>query len=349
MARLDLAQLRTVLLVRLSSIGDILLTTPVLRLLRQACPQARLDFALKAPYADLLRANPCVDRLLLVPPGESLRAMWRRLRQQRYDLVLDWQRTLRSRVLLWGVRATHRLAYNKRTVRRALLVHLGWNLLRPPLAVPELYARPLRRLGLTAPLPPLEMHLTPESQAAAAAYLEQALPAGQRQPLLAVAPGARWATKRWPAERFAAVAQALADAHGAAVVLLGDADDVPLAQAICQQLRAPVLDGTGRLSLMQTAALLQRCRLLLSNDSGLMHLAAALRVPVVAVFGPTVAEFGFYPFQATAQVVSLALPCRPCSTKGSRRCPRQHHQCMRGLSSEQVLDAARQLWPAAHP
>ena len=117
-----------------------------------------------------------------------------------------------------------------------------------------------------------------------------------------------------------------------------------LAQELCRRLRVPVLDSTGKLPLMHTAALLQQCRLLLSNDSGLMHMATALRVPVVAIFGPTVQEFGFYPFKACAQVISATLPCRPCSTKGSARCPRGHHQCMQQVTVTQIGAAAHTLW-----
>jgi heptosyltransferase-2 len=145
-------------------------------------------------------------------------------------------------------------------------------------------------------------------------------------------------------ERFAAVAQELAHPQEAAVVILGSTDDVPLAQALCHRLSVPVLNSTGTLSLMQTAALLRQCRLLLSNDSGLMHMATALKVPVVAIFGPTVQEFGFYPFQARAQVVSAALACRPCSTKGSAHCPRGHHHCMQQITSTQVLSVVQRLW-----
>ena len=176
------------------------------------------------------------------------------------------------------------------------------------------------------------------------AYLRQAFPARTAGPLLAVAPGARWPTKRWPVERFAAVAQELAQARQAAVVLLGGSEDIALAHELCRRLRVPVLDSTGKLSLLHTAALLQQCHLLLSNDSGLMHMATALRVPVVAIFGPTVQEFGFYPFQARAQVVSAELPCRPCSTKGSTRCPRGHHHCMQQVTVAQVCTAASALW-----
>jgi len=336
--------LTRILVIRLSSLGDILLTTPVLRVLRTHCPAARIDFLTKAAYQDVLRTNPCVDRLLLLEPQQGLKETLRCLRQTRYDIVVDLQRTLRSCLLYRGLLAQRKLAYTKRTIRRALLVHLGWNTLRAMTPVPELYMAPLRCLGITAPLPPLEMHLTAESQEAMQAYLRRELPGGLRRPLLAVAPGARWSTKRWPVERFAAVAQALAQEQQATVVVLSDAEDSSLAQELCQRLSVPVLNSTGKLSLMHTAALLQQCRLLLSNDSGLMHMATALRVPVVAIFGPTVQEFGFYPFKASAQVVSATLACRPCSTKGSRRCPRGHHQCMQRVTVAHVLAAASKLW-----
>lgn len=340
----DIQGLAHILVIRLSSLGDILLTTPVLRLLREHCPRAQIDFLTRAPYQDLLGANPCVDRVLLFDAQQGLRQTLHTLRQTRYDLVVDLHRTLRSRLLCRGLLAQRQLAYAKRTVRRALLVHLGWNTLRAMTPVPELYAAPLRHVGMTAPLAPLEMHLTPASQDTMRTYVRQALPHRGEQPLLALAPGARWPTKRWPVERFAAVAQELAQAQRAAVVVLGGVEDVALAQELCRRLRGPVLDSTGQLSLMHTAALLQQCHLLLSNDSGLMHMATALRVPVVAIFGPTVQEFGFYPFKARAQVVSADLPCRPCSTKGAARCPRGHHQCMQQVTLAQVGAVADAMW-----
>lgn len=339
-----LPKLARILVIRLSSLGDVLLTTPVLRLLREHRPTAQIDFLTRAPYHDLLCANPCVDRLLVFDPRHGLRQTLRTLRQTRYDVIIDLHRTLRSRLLSRGLVARRKLTYTKHTWRRALLVHLGWNTLRAMTPVPELYAAPLRRLGITVPLPPLEMHLTAASRDAMRLYLRQAFPDRSTAPLLAIAPGARWPTKRWPVERFAAVAQELAQEQRAAVVLLGGTEDAALARALRQRLRVPVLDSTGRLPLQHTAALLQQCRLLLSNDSGLMHLAAALQVPVVAIFGPTVQEFGFYPFQARARVLSAALPCRPCSTKGSIRCPRGHHRCMRQVTVAEVAAAARALW-----
>jgi lipopolysaccharide heptosyltransferase II len=339
-----LEAIRRILIIRLSSLGDIVLTTPILQLLRASCPAARIDFLLKAEYQDLLRAHPCVDRLLLWDKQQSAKAMIRTLRQTRYDVVLDLHRTLRSRLLYRMVRARRHLAYRKQTLRRALLVRLRWNTLQTMTPVPERYAAPLRRLGIQAPLPPTALVLDQESQDAIASRLARVLPDATARPLLAVAPGARWPTKRWPIEHFAQSAQELAVQHGATVVLVGDRSETPLSQALARRLSVPVIDYTGRLPLCQTAALIQRCQLLLCNDSGLMHVAVALRVPVVAIFGPTVQEFGFYPFRARAQVLSQPLACRPCSTKGSLHCPRGHHNCMTRITSAQVVEAAEAMW-----
>ena len=344
-----LEDLRRILIIRMSSLGDIILTTPVLRLLRQYCPEAQIEFLVKAEYQDVLRENPCIDRLWLLDTRQPLRHMLQQLRQTRYDLVLDLHRTLRSRLLYRGVLSRRRLAYGKRTLRRALLVHLKWNALRAQTPVPELYAGPLRQLGMTAALSGTNMYIDTASREAIRKDLAQTFAAQTDRPLLSVAPGARWSTKRWPVERFAQVAQEMAARHNAGVVILGDAHDEPMAAELCRHLSVPVLNRVGQLSIMQTAALLQRTRLLLSNDSGLMHMATALQVPVVAVFGPTVPEFGFYPFQAQAQVLSHPMPCRPCSTKGSNRCPRRHHDCMQSVSSAQVVAAADAMWERAVP
>ena len=337
-------ELRRLLLIRLSSLGDILLMTPLLNLLRTTCPQAQIDVLVKAEYHDLLRAHPGITRLLIFDSRQSLLRTLRSLRADRYDLALDLHCTPRSQLLLRGLRAHRKLVYNKRVLRRALLVRLGWNTLRRMTPVPELYAAPLRRLGLTGRLDPPTMHLDPESTKAMQAHIACSLPEASHQPLLAVAPGARWPTKRWPVERFAEVTQELAREKQAAVVILGGPDETQLARTLCDKLDVPVVNGAGTLSLMNSAALLSRCRLLISNDSGLMHMATALRVPVVAIFGPTVQEFGFYPFQARAEVVSESLSCRPCSTKGSRYCPRGHHACMQDIPNARVLGAARTMW-----
>lgn len=341
---IELDHVRRILLIRFSSLGDVLLITPLVNLLHCACPKAEIDVLTKTEYRDLLRSHPAITRLHTFASGQPLRHALSVLRSNTYDLALDLHCTPRSQLILRMLRGHRKLTYNKRVFRRALLVRLGWNTLRNSSAVPELYAAPLRRLGLEGQLGPPTMHLDCASAKVAEDLVARSLPEDFDGPLLAVAPGARWTTKRWPVQRFAAVARELARERGAAVVVLGDPGDALLASALCDCLDVPVINVAGTLPLMHSAALLSRCRLLIGNDSGLMHMATALRVPVVAIFGPTVQEFGFYPFKARAEVVSVPLPCRPCSTKGSMRCPRGHHACMEDISSDRVLAVARTLW-----
>ncbi len=335
---------RHILVIRLSSLGDIILTTPVLRLLREHFPTARIDVVLKTEYQEVLREHPCVDRLLPVDTRQPLRRTVRALRETHYDLVLDLHRTLRSVWLCYRSRARRRLSYRKYTLRRALLVRFKWRTPHGTAPIPERYAAPLRQLGVTDALPQTEIHADGESVGAVERYLaDNGFKAGTQR-LIAVAPGSRWQTKQWPVERFAAAAEVLSVRYNAAIVMLGDRHDQRLVQTFRECVRVPVIDTVGQLPLIQTVALLQQCRLLLCNDSGLMHMATALRVPVVAVFGPTVEAFGFYPFQAAAQVISQPLSCRPCTTKGANHCPLGHHDCMRQIVPEQVVAAAETLW-----
>jgi heptosyltransferase-2 len=156
---------------------------------------------------------------------------------------------------------------------------------------------------------------------------------------VAVAPGSVWGTKRWP--YYSELAAALAG--DAKVVVVGSAEDAPLGAAIVAAAPA-ALDATGRLSLLASAELIGRAGVIVTNDSAPMHLASAMGTPTVALFGPTVPEFGFGPLAPRASVVGLdTLPCRPCDRHGPARCPLGHHRCMRDLSPSMVAERVRAL------
>ena len=160
------------------------------------------------------------------------------------------------------------------------------------------------------------------------------------EPLVAVAPGSVWATKRWP--HFPALARALAPQ--ARVVVVGGPDDRALAGEVIAATGGSAIDATGRLPLLASAALLARCRALVTNDSAPLHLATAMNTPTIAVFGPTVPAFGFGPLAERAEVVEIGgLECRPCHAHGPARCPLSHFRCMRDLTPTQVLDAVHRV------
>jgi len=166
-----------------------------------------------------------------------------------------------------------------------------------------------------------------------------------RQPMVALAPGSVWFTKRWPEEHFLAVARALVH-DGVQVVLVGGADDAGLCSRIAGECGegAAVLNAAGRLSVLQSADLLRRCALLVTNDSAPMHLAGAVGTPVFALFGATVPSFGFGPLGPRDRVFELqGLACRPCGIHGGQKCPIGTFVCMRDLKPESVLSSLREF------
>lgn len=147
--------------------------------------------------------------------------------------------------------------------------------------------------------------------------------------------------KRWAAENYAELARRIAFDFGHHVVLLGDRDDAPAAIPIAREAPGRVVNLIGRTDVMEAAAVISRALVFIGNDSGLMHLAEAVGVPVIALFGPTVEEFGYYPSLPQSKVLERSLPCRPCSRNGRRPCPRGTQECLTGIPVDSVEEA---LW-----
>jgi lipopolysaccharide heptosyltransferase II len=331
-----------VLAVRFSSIGDVLLTTPLLRAIRHRHPAARITVLTKAAYAPLLSHNPHIDRVIRMEPGRSLTSVAAELRAGRYTHRLDLHDSVRTRLLRalvpgrWGTYPKHRLA-------RALLIHTKRNRYRDRRPVAERYFSAATGLGVSPDGKPPELVLSTESQREADTWLASA-GLGQTRRLLAVAPGAAHATKRWPVEHWQTLVRQLVT-EGFDVAILGGTDDRPIAAELLRGVDGRVVSAAGAFGLQGTAGLLRRAAALISGDTGVMHMATAVGTPVVALFGPTVDAFGFFPYTSRAGVVELALSCRPCSSKGGPRCPLGHHRCMIDMVPETVYGMLCRLLP----
>lgn len=326
--------MKSALLIRLSSLGDIVLTTPVAANLNRA--GIRVAVLTRRAFAPVFDGNPTVDDVLIFED----RGLWgwvREIRARRFDAVVDLHGTFRSRV--WSVLsgAPRRVRYDKRASARRRLV---WTKKTSPAlagTVVDRYLETLAPLGVPAGERSPRLYVGRDEG-----------PSGEWPgrlgpgPLLVVAPGAQHATKRWPADRFAAVAERWrAQRPGTRVVLLGAPADAPAGAAVRSALSGDVLDLIGKTSLRDMIRILNRAALVLSNDSGAMHVAAALGRPTVAVFGPTVRAFGFFPTGTRAVAVEGgALPCRPCALHGRSRCPEGHFRCMDDVTVDRVSDAA---------
>jgi heptosyltransferase-2 len=327
-------EVRSILVLRYSALGDVVLATSVLDPLLARFPGARVEWVTDAAYAALLEGLPqlaAVHRLERGGPSSAL-ALRARLRG-RFDLALDLQNKVRSAVIARAA-APRCLVFHRRSPGRAVLAMLGAD---KPLArahATALYAEALAPLGVGPP-GALHLHLSARARDLAAAALGSA-----RAPLVAIAPGARWATKRWPPERFAAVADTLA-ADGASIVLAGGPGDREAFARFRSALRAPIAADLSALPVDALAAALARARLLVACDSGTVHLASAVGTPVLALFGPTSAvRWGP---AAPGRALSLGLPCSPCSNHGGDVCPEGHHRCLADLTPQAVVAAAREM------
>jgi heptosyltransferase-2 len=328
------------LVIQTSFLGDTVLTTP---LLAQLANRGPVDVVATPAAAALLANHPAVRTIISYDKRGSdrgVRGLWRlarRLRAARYDVAFLAQGSWRSATLAWlsqiptrigFTTSAGRLLYTRRVAYRDDLHHAGRLLL---------LARPNGREPAAGELRPSLAPAEKERAAVDGLLAAHGVRAGER--LVALAPGSVWGTKRWP--YYPELAQRLAD--DARVVVIGSAADAPLAQAITRAVPTAV-DATGQLSLLASAELIGRCGVLVTNDSAPLHLASAMGTPTVAVFGPTVPEFGFGPLAARASVVQHeTLPCRPCDRHGPHRCPLGHHRCMRELDPARVAERARSL------
>jgi heptosyltransferase-2 len=331
-----------ILAVRFSSIGDILLTTPLLRAIRHAHPGSRMTVLTKREYVPLLSHNPNVQRVVGLAPGRSLLSLAAELRGDDYTHLLDLHDNLRSRALRLLVPGRWR-SYPKHRAARALLIHAKRNRYRDRRPVPERYFSAARDLNVIPDGQPPEFFLGTEARDLAAAWLAS-VGLEHETNILAVAPGAAHATKRWPVEHWRVLVDS-ATKDGFAVVIVGGPDDAALGAALSDGGPRRVASAAGIFGLQATGALLQRARALVSGDTGVMHMATGVGTPVLALFGPTVEAFGFFPYTRRAMVLELPLPCRPCTSQGGPRCPLGHHRCMVDIHPDAVYEAIERTVP----
>ena len=290
----------------------------------------------KLVHAPLLSHNPNVNHVLGIPSGRGVVGIAAELRANRYSHMLDLHDSIRSRMLRVLVPGRWS-SYPKHRVARAMLIRTKRNWYRDSRPVAERYFDAARDLDVTSDGSPPDLFLSPEAVGEATDWLARNGLSRDR-PFVALAPGAAHATKRWPLEHWHALLRRIVG-QGFDVVLVGGSDDASVGHALAGSAPGRVVNAAGQFGLQGTGAVLRSARVVVSADTGVMHMATAVETPVVALFGPTVRPFGFFPYTPRAQVMELALPCRPCSSKGSSRCPLGHHRCLVDLGPDPVFDA----------
>lgn len=329
---------RKILIVRMSSIGDIVLTTPVIRALRLRFPDAQIDFLVKSQFASLPENNPNISNIIPFDSGSGFGGLLKlrnRLSAEKYDWLIDLHRSLRSRFLSAFCGFKLKTTYKKQLFNRFMLIRFKKNFYKE---VKPVYMRYFEALE--------PFHIEYDGNGTEVFLLESDFSGFNsgiiNEKTVVLCPGAAHANKQWLHERFAQLAIELS-LSGCNVVLLGGKKEKRLCEQIKEISKVELHILAGETSLRQSAALLSKSAVVVANDSGMMHLAQAVKTPVVAIYGPTTRELGFFPFPEKSTVIEKELSCRPCTFKGAESCPKGHFNCMKNIGSQEVADAIKMV------
>ena len=306
-----------------------------MRALHRRHPDAELYFVTKQATAPLVVENPHLTQVIELGAKERIADLARRLRVLRPTHALDLHGSLRSTALRWLVPCRWS-GYSKRKFARTTLIATKINIYGKPVPVAERYFEAARDLDVQPDGGPPEFFLAPAARAHMAHWLAEV--GLDPKPFAVIAPGAAHTTKRWPIPHWQALTDRLRQL-GYGVVAVGGPQD----RALVDALGTRVINVAGEFTLQETGACLARAAVLVSGDTGVMHMASGVGTPVVALFGPTVEPFGFFPYTKRGTVLERDLSCRPCSAMGTERCPLGHHRCLQDILPDQVADAVQRL------
>ncbi|RMH37844.1 MAG: putative lipopolysaccharide heptosyltransferase III [Nitrospirae bacterium] len=327
--------MQNILVIKLRYIGDVVLSTPLIRALRERYPHARITALVNPGTDEVLRHNPHVNDILLVPRAgwRDQLAFLRFLRAQRFDCVIDLTDGDRAAFLSAITGAPIRIGYNHERRWRGTLYSRCVKASYGSTHMVEYHGQALAELGIVPDLQNPQIFFTEAHQHAAERLMQET--GLHDHKFVIFHPAARYWFKAWPVERFAQLSDRLYD-RGYPVVVVGAAQDEPKARALKTHTTRPIVSLVGRTRLLDLAALLQRCALFIGNDAGPMHVAAAAGCPVVALFGPTDPRV-WGPRGRHTTVVYKGVDCRGCFHPG---CFRGEESCMKQISVEEVYAKA---------
>ncbi len=310
-----------VLIVRFSSIGDIVLTTPVIRCVKQQLG-TEVHFLTKPGFASLLAENPYIDKLWTLE--DDYAGLIRKLKEEKFDYLIDLHKNLRTWRLAIKLRIK-RLTYHKATFEKLLMVKFKINML-PKTHVTERYLEAVKKLGVSYDGQGLD-YFIPEGTENKMTSMDS--------PYIAAVIGATHFTKRLPEENWIK----FINSTDQKIVLIGGKAEMEAAGNIVAATGLNVINMVGKTNLQESALLIRNAERVISNDTGMMHIAAALRKPIVSIWGGTLWEYGFWPFYPDGMNLNKSLEvkglsCRPCSKFGRDDCPKKHFKCMKDINIE---------------
>lgn len=312
--------MKKILIIRFSSIGDIVLTTPVVRCIKNHYPACKVHYLTKTAFAPILQENPYIDKVYAI--NEKVSEVLQVLRAENYDYIVDLHKNFRSLITRLQLRKASS-SFPKLNFRKWILVQFKINLM-PEIHIVDRYFVAARSLKVENDQRGLDYFISEKDRIDLGF-----LPEIHQNGYIGLVIGGKHKTKQLPVEKAIALCRLI----DLPFVVLGGLEDSPDAEIIRSEVGEKVYNACGKFSLNQSASLVQQSKLVITNDTGLMHIAAAFNKKIISVWGNTVPELGMYPylpqhlnFTAISEVKGLS--CRPCSKLGYERCPKRHFNCM---------------------
>jgi ADP-heptose:LPS heptosyltransferase len=333
--------LKKILIIRFSSIGDIVLTTPVIRCIKQQMQGVEVHFAVKKSFLPVIEANPYIDKIHILE--DDLNDLIQRLKAEKFDYIVDLHKNLRS----WRIRlslgtpslgtpslGTPSRGFPKLNIEKWLLTRFKIDIM-PDIHIVDRYFKAAKKLGIKNDLKGLDYFIPGKDE-----FDLNSLPEIFRKGYTGFVIGAKHATKRLPEHKIISICSKL----NSPVILLGGPEDSPAADRIALACGPLVLSMCGKAGLNQSASLVKQANLIITHDTGLMHIAAAFRKHIISVWGNTVPKIGMYPYmpgdEKKSEIVEVqGLKCRPCSKLGYDKCPRGHFRCMEEIDEASIVES----------
>jgi ADP-heptose:LPS heptosyltransferase len=323
-----------ILIIRFSSIGDIVLTTPIIRCLKQQIPDAEIHYLTKQSFASMLKANPYITKLHLL--DEHLAETIAQLKQEAFDVVIDLHHNLRTARVKKAL-AIPAHSFPKLNLQKWLYVHFKMNLM-PDKSIVERYFEAVQPLGVHNDGQGLDYFIDEADKIG-----HKDIPMSHWAGYVGFVIGGSYATKKLPIAQW----QAICALTPIPIILLGGPEDKEEADAIASLDPIKIYNSCGKFNLNESADLVQQAKIIISNDTGLMHVAAAFKKPIISLWGNTTPEMGMFPYYGYNNLKQNVAPqslllenknlsCRPCSKIGYRKCPKQHFKCMNNLIFSEI-------------
>ncbi len=321
-----------VLIIRFSSIGDIVLTTPVVKALKTQRTDVVVHYLTKKKFAEILNNNPYIDQLYTL--DDALSEIIHLLKKEKYDLIIDLHHNARTFLIKkkLGVKS---YSFPKLNIRKWLLVKFKLNTL-PDVHVVDRYFEAVQKMGIVNDKEPCDYFISEANKVDVSTKYQL-----QPKTYLSIAIGAQFATKRMPLEKLIEIV----DQIEYPIILVGGPEDHATGDALVKHFKEKqIINTCGKHSLSQSAAIVKQSSALLTNDTGMMHIASCFQLPIVSVWGNTVPALGMYPYYPKNERHSIGftmhevpqLNCRPCSKIGYSKCPKGHFRCMLDQNSEAI-------------